>query len=431
MLHWHQVLESVLRWKEKLEEELLLVTEEVVMRNFTLQCKPDLKLKGGQRLEDIRYSALPEHFVLQLGPKGSELKGVDMRQKQLLECTISSLVETQALAGVQKERVDKWLEQHNHLEHEPVSPALAPLRGGALDDVESAPPPHAPPQVVAEKLAASDTAAPQVVAENLTANDAAGAHSKVGGTAKVCTPPARLGSLGAFPEYTFIPELAAAKSEKRPAEQQMEVLAKRSKALSSSLDAVILSSDDDEDDDLQPRPKFSDEEKEKRKQLRKEFRADQHFNSCSELCSELDLRRLKTSGNNNCCLAFATFYNEHRFNPSAKTLKDKQAGDAARKSIHDELMIRLSRWSYKSMEAWHYGLARDDAVDIFEVSLTALSTYPLSSHHSPYCVLSLRAPESHLCVAAPHLLSPLVPHLLVVERIHEGGPRARGVECAL
>ena len=88
-----------------------------------------------------------------------------------------------------------------------------------------------------------------------------------------------------------------------------------------------------------------------------------NYTSYDELCSDLKLRGMTTSGYNFNCLANATYGGAGRFDPSVPPNNPAcvKASDEARDAIHAELMRRLPNESDAPFGSWHGGLSCAEA----------------------------------------------------------------------
>ena len=130
------------------------------------------------------------------------------------------------------------------------------------------------------------------------------------------------------------------------------------------------------------------------------------------MTSDLQLRRVPTSGYNFNCLANATYGSLGRFDPSVSTAEDRVASDAARREIHMRLMQRLESADLNESPSWHQGFSLIDAERIFKV-MCPLPSPPLV--WEVRCVHCLGFPSVQvLCPLRPLLASLCVP-LLVCE----------------
>jgi hypothetical protein len=164
-----------------------------------------------------------------------------------------------------------------------------------------------------------------------------------------------------------------------------------------------------EDDD---KPKLTSQERAKRAEQRKAYRADEHFANYRQFKRTLQLRRIHTSSSNFNCLAFSTFGAAGRLSPSAPDAASRAAGDATRKQIHDELMKRLSRFSHNASDVWHGGLSRTDAESIFRV-----------------CGAVIQWMAQPLLIVCPPLIALIV--CVAAQGLHERGAHPRCGESAL
>ena len=88
-----------------------------------------------------------------------------------------------------------------------------------------------------------------------------------------------------------------------------------------------------------------------------------NYTSLAELCSDLKLSVMRTSGHNYNCLANATFGGAGRFDPSVP-LGDREcvrASDEARAAIYAELKCHLPIESDAPSDSWHGGLSHAEA----------------------------------------------------------------------